>query len=95
MVCQCLQDVVSCAGSFGHFKQCVLNEKKVSKYTHSNFWLWTRGSSESAILIFRWVLTCARSGVNKFTDDLVADINSELTRKKPGHLRQISVDFVL
>ena len=47
----------------------------------------TRGSSESSILIFGWVLACSESGVNKVTDDFGADINSELTRKK----RDISV----
>ena len=36
--------------------QCVLNEKKVSRYTPSIFGLQTRGSSEWAILIFRRVL---------------------------------------
>ena len=39
------------------------------------------------IFIFGWVLACAGSGVNKVTDDLGADINSKLTRKK----RDISV----
>ena len=67
--------------------QCVLNEKKVSKYTPSNFGLRTLGSSESSILIFWWVLACAGSGVNKVTDDFGADINSKVTRKK----RDISV----
>ena len=49
--------------------QCVLNENKVSKYNPSNFGLWTRGSSESSILIFWWVLAGAGSGVNTVTDD--------------------------
>ena len=71
--------------------QCVLNEKKVSKYTPSNFGLQTWGSSESSILIFGWVLACAGYGVNKATDDFGADINSELTREK----RYISVKYVL
>ena len=62
--------------------QCPLNEKKVSKYTLSNFGLRARGGSESSILIIGWVLTCAGSGVNKVTDDFGSDINSELTRKK-------------
>ena len=62
----------------------MLNE---NKYTPSNFGVRTRGSYESSILIFGWVLAFARSGVNKVTDDFGADINSELTRKK----RDISV----
>ena len=62
--------------------QCVLNEKKVSKYTPSNFRLQTRGSSESLILIFGWVLPCVGSVVNKVTDYFGAYINSELIRKK-------------
>ena len=60
----------------------MLNENKVSKYTPSNFGLRTRGSSESSILIFGWVLACAGARVNKVTDDFGVDINSELTRKK-------------
>ena len=55
---------------------CVLNEKKVSKYTPSNFGMRTRGSSKSSILIFGWVLACAGSGVNKVTENFGADINS-------------------
>ena len=57
--------------------QCLLNEKKVSRYTPSNLGLRTNGISESAILIFGWVLACAGSGVNKVTDDFGADIKSE------------------
>ena len=71
--------------------QCVLNEKKVSKYTPSNFGLQTRGSSESSILIFGCVLACTGSVVNKVTDYFGVDINSELTRKR----RNISVKYVL
>ena len=41
----------------------------------------TRGSSESAILIFGRVLACAGSGVNKVTDDFRADIKSEFSHK--------------
>ena len=37
--------------------QCLLNEKKVSSYTPSNLGLRTSGISESAILIFGWVLS--------------------------------------
>ena len=62
-----------------------LNEKKVSKYTPSNFGLQTRGSSESSVLILEWLLACAGCGVKKVTDG--ADINSELTLKK----RDISI----
>ena len=51
--------------------QCLLNEKKVSRYTPSNLGLRTSGSSESAILIFVRVLACAGCGVNKVTDTLV------------------------
>ena len=69
----------------------MLNQKKVSKYTPSNFALRTRGSFESSILIFGWVLACAGSRVNKITYDFGADINSELTRKK----QDISVKCVL
>ena len=69
----------------------MLNEKKVSKYTPSNLGPRTRGSAESSILIFGWVLACAGSGVNKVTDDSGADINRELTRKK----QNISVKYVL
>ena len=49
--------------------QCLLNEKKVSRYTPSNLGLRTRGISESAILIVGRVLACTGSGVNKVTDD--------------------------
>ena len=56
--------------------QCLLNEKKVSRYTPSNLELRTSGSSESAILIFGRVWACAGSGVNKVTDDFGADIKS-------------------
>ena len=62
--------------------QCLLNEKKVSKYTPSNLGLRTSGISESAILIFGWVLACAGSGVNKVTDNFGADIKSEFSRRK-------------
>ena len=55
---------------------------KVSKYTPSIFGMRTRRSSESAILMFGWVLACAVSGANKVTDVFGTDINSELTRKK-------------
>ena len=51
-------------------------KRKVSKYTPSNFGLRTKGGSESSILIFRWVLAYAMSGVNKVTDDFGAHINS-------------------
>ena len=61
--------------------QCLLNEKKVSRYTPSNLGLRTSGISESAILIFGWVLACAGSGVNKVTDDFGADIKSEFSRR--------------
>ena len=67
--------------------QCLLNEKKVSRYTPSNLGLRTSGISESAILIFRWVLACAGSGVNKVTYDFGADIKSEFSRRN----RDISV----
>ena len=60
--------------------QCVLNEKKVSIYTPNNFVLRMRGSSESSILIFGWVLACAVSLVNKVTDDFGAAINSDSVR---------------
>ena len=30
------------------------------------------------VMIFRWILACAGSGVNKVTDDLGVDINNEL-----------------
>ena len=58
--------------------QCLLNEKKVSRYTPSNLGLQTSGSSESAILIFGRVLACVGSGVNKVTDDFGADIKSQV-----------------
>ena len=74
--------------------QCLLNEKNVSRYTPSNLGVRTSGSSESAILIFGPVLTCARSGVNKVTDDFGADIKSEFSLAT-GHLCQIAVDFML
>ena len=67
--------------------QCLLNEKKVSRYTPSNLGLRTSGISESAILIFGRVLACAGSGVNKVTDDFGADIKSEFSRRN----RDISV----
>ena len=61
--------------------QCVLNENNVSKYTSSNFELRTRGSSESSILIFGWVLACAGSGVNKGTDDMSNNNNNNIYLK--------------
>ena len=67
--------------------QCLLNEKKVSRYIPSNLGLRTSGSSESAILIFGRVLACAGSGVNKVTDDFDADIKSQFSRRS----RDISV----
>ena len=59
--------------------QCLLNEKKVSRYTPSNLGLQTSGSSESSIFNFGWVLACAGSGVNKVTDYFGADIKSEFS----------------
>ena len=59
----------------------MFNEKKVSRYIPSIFGLRTKESSESAILIFGWVLACAGSGVNKVIDDFGVDINSELICK--------------
>ena len=53
--------------------QCLLNEKKVSRYTPSNLGLRTSGSFGSAILIFGRVLACTGYGVNKVTVDLGAD----------------------
>ena len=58
------------------YTQCLLNEKKVSRYTPSNLWLRTNGSSESANLIFGRVLARVGSGVNKVTDDFGADIKN-------------------
>ena len=65
----------------------IVKEKKVSRYTPSILGLQTRGSSESAILIFGRVLACAGCGVNKVTDDFGADIKSEFSHKN----RDISV----
>ena len=62
--------------------QWVLHEKKVSRYTPIILGLWTRGSSESAILICGRILACARSGVNNVIDDFGVDINSEFSHKK-------------
>ena len=67
--------------------QCLLNEKKLSRYTPSNLGLRTSGIYESAILIFRGVLAYAGSGVNKVTGDFGADIKSEFSRRN----RDISV----
>ena len=67
--------------------QCLLNEKKISRYTPSNIGLRTSGSSESAILIFGRVLACTGSGANKVTYDFGADIKSEFSRRN----RDISV----
>ena len=75
--------------------QCLLNEKNVSSYTPSNLGLLTSGSSESAILIFGWVLACAGSGVNNVTDDFGADIKREFSRRNREHLRQKGIDFML
>ena len=74
--CQCLQGVVSFADSVGHLHTMIvmLNENNVSRYTPSILGPRTRGSSESAILIFRRVLACAGSGLYKVTDDFGADI---------------------
>ena len=55
--------------------QCLLNEKKVYRYTPSNSGMRTSVSPE--ILIFGRVWACAGSGVNKVADDFGADINSE------------------
>ena len=56
--------------------------------THSSILgLRTRGSSESAILIFGRVLACAGFGVNKVTDDFGADINMVFFHKN----RDISI----
>ena len=63
--------------------QCLLNEKKVSRYTPSNFGLRSSGSSESAILIFGRVLACAGSGVNMVTDDFGADIKGKFSLRNP------------
>ena len=59
--------------------QCALNEKNVSKYTHSN----------TGIRTFGVINLDLRMGIDlcRVTDDFGADINSELTRKK----RDISV----
>ena len=65
----------------GTCTQCLLNEKKVPRYTHSNLGLRNSGSSESDILIFGRVLACAGSGVNKVTDDFSADIKSTFSRR--------------
>ena len=65
----------------------MLNEKKVFRYTPSIFGLRTSRNSESAILIFWWVLACTGSDVNKVAIDFGDDNNSELTRKN----RDISV----
>ena len=91
----CLHDVVSFAHSVGHLYAVFVKRKKVSRYTPSNLGLQTSGSSESAILIFGRVLTCAGSGVNKVTDASGADIKSEFFPSEPGHLRQICVDIML
>ena len=61
--------------------QCVLNEMKVSRYAASNLGLRTSGSSESAILIFGWVLAFAVCGVNNVSDDFGADIKSQFSRR--------------
>ena len=61
--------------------RCLLNENNVSRCTPSNLGLRTSGISESAILIFGWVLACAGSGVNKVTHDFGADIKSAFSRR--------------
>ena len=100
---QCIYDVVSFANSVGHLYAVIVKSiqpyrktdnkamKKRGKYPPGILGLRTRGSSESAILIFGCVLACALSGVNKVTYDFGADINSELARKN----RDISVKLVL
>ena len=40
----------------------------------------TRGSSESAIMIFGRVLACAGSGVNKVTDDFLLFLTGSVSR---------------
>ena len=62
----------------------MLNENNgiYCRCTPSIFGLRTRESFESEILIFGWMLACAGSVVNKVTDDVSADINNELSRKK-------------
>ena len=67
------------------------NEKRVPTYSPSSFGLRMRENTESSSLIFGCVLARVGSGVNKVTDALRADINSELTHKK----RDISVKLTL
>ena len=55
--------------------QCLLNEKKISRYTPSNLGLQTSGSSESTILIFGG----GGIGMRRVTDDFGADIKSKFS----------------
>ena len=87
VACQCLQDVVSLLDCWSH--DCYMKIRYIE--TISIIGLRTRGSSESAILIFGLVLTFAGSGVNKVTDDFGVDINSEFSPKN----RDFSVKLVL
>ena len=48
---------------------CLLNDSEVSRCTPNRFGHCTRGSCESSMSIFGWVLTWCVSGVNNLTDD--------------------------
>ena len=58
---------------------CLLNDSEVSRWIPKIVGHSTRGSCESLISIFGWVLAWCVSGVNNVTDDFGAEINRELS----------------
>ena len=57
---------------------CLLNDSEVSKWTPKIFGHGSRGSCESSMSIFGWVLAGCVSGVNNVTDNFVLETNREL-----------------
>ena len=51
---------------------CLLNDSEVSRWTRNSFGHCTRGSCESSVSIFGWVLAWYVSGVNNVTEDFRA-----------------------
>ena len=68
--------------------QCLLNEKKVSRYTPSSLGLRTSGISESAILIFGRVLKVPRNFVSAYLASLSSRESTGVSDS--AHHQQIS-----
>ena len=61
---------------------CLLNDSEVSRWTSKIFGHCTRGSCESLVSIFGWVLAWINQSLvweNNATDDFGAEINRELS----------------